>query len=251
MRFYKISLRLILFCALLASPCFGEGLADRVKEHTLKNGMKLLLVERHTSPTVSAWIRFRVGSVDERSDERGLAHLLEHMLFKGTKTLGTIDYSAEKPILDQTNRMYDQLCRLRDLAQFKVQSLSQQADMYAKQRATILASQKALGAAGRIIKGDPQQLAIVDQTIEYLNNEAADTIGAMNDFNRWSEKYLTDMDVQTGANADEATKIFGALEQKLNLPSAVTGVTMVGTTPDSAYVAADTTTPDDYSNLLK
>ena len=101
MRFYKISLRLILFCALLASPCFGEGLADRVKEHTLKNGMKLLLVERHTSPTVSAWIRFRVGSVDERSDERGLAHLLEHMLFKGTKTLGTIDYAAEKPILDR------------------------------------------------------------------------------------------------------------------------------------------------------
>ena len=159
---------------------------------------------------------------------------------------------AEKPILDQTNRMYDQLCRLRDLAQFKVQSLSQQADMYAKQRATILASQKALGAAGRIIKGDPQQLAIVDQTIEYLNNEAADTIGAMNDFNRWSEKYLTDMDVQNGANADEATKIFGALEQKLNLPSTVTDVTMVSTTPDtSAYVQPTSTTPDDYMKLLK
>ena len=160
--------------------------------------------------------------------------------------------TAEKPILDQTNRMYDQLCRLRDLAQFKVQSLSQQADMYSKQRATILASQKALGAAGRIIRGDPQQLAIVDQTIEYLNNEAADTIGAMNDFNRWSEKYLTDMDVQNGANADEATKIFGALEQKLNLPSAVTGVTMLSTTPDSTPVASGTNpSNDDYMNLLK
>jgi len=67
---------------LLAPPCFGEGLADKVREYTLKNGMKLLLVERHTSPTVSAWIRYKVGSVDERSDERGLAHLLEHMLFK-------------------------------------------------------------------------------------------------------------------------------------------------------------------------
>jgi predicted Zn-dependent peptidase len=67
----------------------------------MKNGMKLLLVERHTSPTVSAWIRFRVGSVYERSDERGLAHLLEHMLFKGTTTLGTKDYAAEKPILDR------------------------------------------------------------------------------------------------------------------------------------------------------
>lgn len=77
------------------------GLEDKVVEHTLKNGMKLLLVERHTSPTVSAWIRFRVGSVDERSDERGIAHLLEHMLFKGTTTLGTKNYAAEKPVLDK------------------------------------------------------------------------------------------------------------------------------------------------------
>jgi predicted Zn-dependent peptidase len=94
-----ILLTLLFF--LLASSCFGAGLEDRVREHTLKNGMKLLLVERHTSPTVAAWIRFRVGSADERSDERGLAHLLEHMLFKGTRTLGTNDYTAEKPLLDK------------------------------------------------------------------------------------------------------------------------------------------------------
>lgn len=78
-----------------------KGLEDKVVEHTLKNGMKLLLVERHTSPTVSAWIRFHVGSSDEKSDERGIAHLLEHMLFKGTTTLGTTDYAAEKPLLDK------------------------------------------------------------------------------------------------------------------------------------------------------
>ncbi|WP_442899817.1 M16 family metallopeptidase [Geomonas sp. RF6] len=92
-----------LVCALLlsAATCFGQGLADKVQEHTLKNGMKVLMVARHTSPTVAAWIRFKVGSVDERSDERGLAHLLEHMLFKGTKTLGTKDYAAEKPVLDK------------------------------------------------------------------------------------------------------------------------------------------------------
>src|ERR1039457_103454 len=92
---------LVCSCCLISSSVFAAGLENKVREHTLKNGMKLLMVERHTSPTVSAWIRFRVGSVDERSDERGLAHLLEHMLFKGTKTLGTIDYAAEKPILDR------------------------------------------------------------------------------------------------------------------------------------------------------
>ena len=101
MKQMKTLFLLILMFALLAPPCFGFELADKVREHTLKNGMKLLLVERHTSPTVAAWIRFKVGSVDERSDERGLAHLLEHMLFKGTKTLGTTDYAAEKPLLDK------------------------------------------------------------------------------------------------------------------------------------------------------
>jgi predicted Zn-dependent peptidase len=95
------SIFLLLLFALVTSTASAAGLADKVREHTLANGMKLLLVERHGSPTVAAWIRFRVGSVNERSDERGLAHLLEHMLFKGTKTLGTTDYKAEKPLLDR------------------------------------------------------------------------------------------------------------------------------------------------------
>jgi predicted Zn-dependent peptidase len=96
--------RILIFIAILCcctSQLCAAGLEEKVIEHTLKNGMKLLMVERHTSPTVSAWIRFRVGSVDEKSDERGIAHLLEHMLFKGTTTLGTRDYAAEKPVLDR------------------------------------------------------------------------------------------------------------------------------------------------------
>ncbi|MBI2354335.1 MAG: insulinase family protein [Deltaproteobacteria bacterium] len=97
----KRQLLLLVSLCLLAAPLQAANLEEKVVEHTLKNGMKLLMVERHTSPTVSAWIRFRVGSVDERSDERGIAHLLEHMLFKGTTTLGTRDYTAEKPLLDR------------------------------------------------------------------------------------------------------------------------------------------------------
>ncbi|HEX9079375.1 MAG TPA: pitrilysin family protein [Desulfuromonadaceae bacterium] len=96
----RIWLIALTFC-LLTTPLHAAALEDKVVEHRLANGMKLLLVERHTSPTVAAWIRFRVGSVDERSDERGIAHMLEHMLFKGTTTLGTRDYAAEKPLLDQ------------------------------------------------------------------------------------------------------------------------------------------------------
>ncbi|MDD2580980.1 MAG: pitrilysin family protein [Desulfuromonadaceae bacterium] len=97
----KQILLVVTLLALFATGIQAADLENRVVEHTMKNGMKLLMVERHTSPTVSAWIRFRVGSVDERSDERGVAHLLEHMLFKGTTTLGTTDYAAEKPVLDR------------------------------------------------------------------------------------------------------------------------------------------------------
>jgi len=96
----RIWLVVVTLC-LFSGTLHAAGLEEKVVEHTLKNGMKLLMVERHTSPTVSAWIRFRVGSVDEKSDERGIAHMLEHMLFKGTTTLGTKDYAAEKPILDK------------------------------------------------------------------------------------------------------------------------------------------------------
>ncbi|HPX62038.1 MAG TPA: pitrilysin family protein [Deltaproteobacteria bacterium] len=104
---------IVLVGCLCACSAFAAGLEDRVVEHTLKNGMKLLLVERHTSPTVSAWIRFRVGSVDERSDERGIAHMLEHMLFKGTTTLGTRNYQAELPLLDEIERTGQQLVQER------------------------------------------------------------------------------------------------------------------------------------------
>jgi predicted Zn-dependent peptidase len=101
----KRILIIITLLALCATSIHAATLEEKVVEYSMKNGMKLLMVERHTSPTVSAWIRFRVGSTDERSDERGIAHLLEHMLFKGTTSLGTKDYAAEKPILDKIEQV--------------------------------------------------------------------------------------------------------------------------------------------------
>lgn len=105
----KLIVCLVLMVLLSPLSLLAASLEDKVLEHTMKNGMKLLLVERHTSPTISAWIRFRVGSADERSDERGIAHLLEHMLFKGTTTLGTKDYDAEKPLLEKIEQTAQEL----------------------------------------------------------------------------------------------------------------------------------------------
>jgi predicted Zn-dependent peptidase len=102
------SLFIVLFL-LFPTLSIGNGLADRVQEHLFANGLKLLVVERHSSPTFSAYITLGVGSVHETDNTRGVAHLLEHMLFKGTQTLGTLDYVAEKKILEQIEEVGSRL----------------------------------------------------------------------------------------------------------------------------------------------
>lgn len=80
-------------------------LEKRVVEHTLKNGMTVLILERTVAPIVSFQMLFRTGGVDEISGKKGLAHLFEHMMFKGSKTVGTKDYEKEKPILDAIDKI--------------------------------------------------------------------------------------------------------------------------------------------------
>jgi predicted Zn-dependent peptidase len=75
------------------------NLEDRVQRATLENGLRVLLVERHTSPTVSLYIRHLVGAVDDGEGKTGAAHLLEHMLFKGTTTIGTKNFKEEERVL--------------------------------------------------------------------------------------------------------------------------------------------------------
>lgn len=94
---------------LFSATATAQTLAEKVQEHQLDNGATLLMVERHASPTIAAYISFRVGSANETSEQRGGAHLLEHMLFKGTKTLGTRDYAAEQPLLRQIEEVGSRL----------------------------------------------------------------------------------------------------------------------------------------------
>jgi predicted Zn-dependent peptidase len=86
-----------LLIALGLVPVIGtaQTLEDKVTEFTLDNGMKFIVAERHMAPVVFTAIIFRVGSVDERDGITGISHLLEHMMFKGTKTVGTKEYREE------------------------------------------------------------------------------------------------------------------------------------------------------------
>ena len=90
----------VALCVVLSSLCLADDLGERVQKFTLKNGLTLLVLERHINPTVSLYIRHRVGAVDEDSDKNaGTAHILEHMRFKGTTTIGTTNYEKEREIL--------------------------------------------------------------------------------------------------------------------------------------------------------
>src|SRR3954468_17239414 len=102
--------RWLLAALCLSLPATARGAAaaleQRVVEHTSPNGIKLLVLERHFSPTVSIRMLFRTGSVDEVSGKTGLAHMFEHMMFKGTHTLGTKDYAREAPLLKQVDELH-------------------------------------------------------------------------------------------------------------------------------------------------
>lgn len=89
-----------IFCATIVSAQAAELLEQKVQSFQLENGLTVLVVERHDTPTFTAYMTVGVGSADEDGANRGVAHLLEHMRFKGTQTIGTRDYAAEKPLIE-------------------------------------------------------------------------------------------------------------------------------------------------------
>jgi predicted Zn-dependent peptidase len=125
-----------LFVLFIASGSLAQTLEEKVREYTFVNGLKLLAVERHDSPTFAAYITFGVGSVHETSENRGVAHLLEHMRFKGTKTLGTIDYAKEKPLLEaieDTAERLDMLGKSMDASPEKISKLEARLEQLQKE----------------------------------------------------------------------------------------------------------------------
>jgi predicted Zn-dependent peptidase len=96
---------------LLCHSAHGFDLKSKVIKTKLQNGITVLMLERHTSPTVSLYIRYRVGAVDEEKGKSGAAHFLEHMMFKGTASIGIRDYRAEEKILREIEKTGQRLDR--------------------------------------------------------------------------------------------------------------------------------------------
>ncbi|MBI4445469.1 MAG: insulinase family protein [Acidobacteria bacterium] len=104
---------LLLLCAFSHAQGL-ESLRGKVTRHRLNNGLTFLLMERHTSPTISFHLYYDVGSVNEHLGQTGIAHLYEHMAFKGTQTIGTRNYEAEFKIMEQIDQVMDELISEQD-----------------------------------------------------------------------------------------------------------------------------------------
>lgn len=79
--------------ALLWAVPARAGMTDNVKARTLKNGLRVLVLENHKAPVATLHVFYRVGSRNETTGKTGISHLLEHLMFRGTKTLAPEEFS--------------------------------------------------------------------------------------------------------------------------------------------------------------
>src|SRR5712691_1927955 len=100
---------LLLFLPVLLYAQSLKGFEKKVTEFTLANGLHFLVIERHEAPVVSFHTYVDAGSVDDPSGRTGLAHMFEHMAFKGTPGIGTKNWTEEKKALDGIEAAYDRL----------------------------------------------------------------------------------------------------------------------------------------------
>jgi len=112
-----IFLQTVLICFVLCSIALAQDLASFEKRTTVKklaNGLTVIICERPEAPVFSFFTHVDVGSVQDPMDKTGLAHMFEHMAFKGTDTIGTRDYPDEKVALAKVETAYAAYIAERD-----------------------------------------------------------------------------------------------------------------------------------------
>ena len=92
----------------------GDPMGTRF--YTLKNGLSVILSKNTKEPRIAFRLAVRAGSNHDPKDHTGLAHYLEHLLFKGTDKYGSLDWAKEKPLLDKIENLYEQYNSTKDEA---------------------------------------------------------------------------------------------------------------------------------------
>jgi len=108
------SLALILLVASIAAAQDVASFEKRITVKKLPNGLTILICERPEAPVFSFFTMVDAGSAQDPMGATGLAHMFEHMAFKGTDTIGTTDYAAEKPALEKVETAYAAYIAERD-----------------------------------------------------------------------------------------------------------------------------------------
>ena len=93
-------------------------LENAVTEHTLDNGLTILILERHDAPVASFVTWANVGSGDDPKGYTGMAHMFEHMAFKGTTTLGSKDIDKELELIAVEDSIFMELRAERNKGRF-------------------------------------------------------------------------------------------------------------------------------------
>ena len=119
----KVLMLLAVGCGLLLTACSKykyeevEGDLSKTRIYTLDNGLKVYLSVNEEKPRLNAFIAVRTGSKNDPAETTGLAHYLEHLMFKGTDKFGVTDAKAEAPLLADIEARYEKYRTLTDPAE--------------------------------------------------------------------------------------------------------------------------------------
>jgi hypothetical protein len=129
------------------------------------------------------------------------------MLMQGVKQLQALE--------DQTSKMLTTFQHWSQIADSKIQRTENKVGFLAEQRKMILDAKATLGVGQRLLRGNPEQLKMVDMALDYLEEDTSRTLGEIREFSRYTDKLLTDDQIESGAAADEASAKFAEFNQKL------------------------------------
>jgi phage shock protein A len=129
------------------------------------------------------------------------------MLMQGVKQLQALE--------DQTSKMLKTFQHWSQIADSKIQRTENKVNFLAEQRKMILDAKATLGMGQQLLRGNPEQLKMVDMALDYLEDDTSRTLGEIREFSRYTDKLLTDDQIESGAAADEAAAKFAEFNQKL------------------------------------
>lgn len=139
----SLGLGMLVLCGMALASCTGNKYQYttvpndplNTQIYTLENGLKVYMTVNKEAPRIQTYIAVRVGSKNDPAETTGLSHYLEHLMFKGTQQYGTVNYEAEKPLLDAIEAKFEEYRKTTDEEARKaiyhvIDSLSYEASTY-------------------------------------------------------------------------------------------------------------------------